>query len=173
MCKNFWKKHVFQFFRDIWTDLPHPPPYPHINVEKCYFCVAWTGVIKMTNTDLGEWGKKWVNGGKITKDRSRNVFQNIFAHDCSSNIIYYKVGVESMSPGRIFVKKLETIAFCIFAYANLFTTSIGNITQRLQFLCNCHFLNFLNFFKIDCRILFTVTAMVLYLIQKESCGWCY
>ena len=37
--KNFWKKHVFQFFRDIWTDLP-PPPHPHINVEKCYFCVA-------------------------------------------------------------------------------------------------------------------------------------
>ena len=63
-----------------------------------------------------------------------------------------------MSPGRIFVKKLETIAFCIFAYPNLFTTFIGNITQRLQFLCNCHFLNFFNFSKIDCRILFTVTC---------------
>ena len=47
------------------------PPYPHINVEKRYFCVACGG--------LGE--KKWGNGGKITGDRSRDVFQNIFAHD--------------------------------------------------------------------------------------------
>ena len=31
---------------------------------------------------MGEWGKRRVNGGKITGDRSRDVFQNIFAHDC-------------------------------------------------------------------------------------------
>ena len=47
------------------------PPYPHINVEKRYFCVARGG--------MGE--KKWGNGGKITGDRSRDVSQNIFAHD--------------------------------------------------------------------------------------------
>ena len=32
----------------------------------------------------GMGGKKVVNGGKITEDRSRDVFQNIFAHDCRS-----------------------------------------------------------------------------------------
>ena len=61
VCKNFWKKHVFQFFRDIWTDLP---PYPHINVEKCYFCVARNGVIKITNIDTGERGEEMGKWGK-------------------------------------------------------------------------------------------------------------
>ena len=37
MRKHFWKMHVFQFFRDIWNDPPH------INVEKCHFCVACRG----------------------------------------------------------------------------------------------------------------------------------
>ena len=30
---------------------------------------------------MGEWGKKWGNGGNITANRSGDVFQNIFAHD--------------------------------------------------------------------------------------------
>ena len=32
---------------------------------------------------MGEWWEKWVNWGKITGDKSRDVFQNIFAHECS------------------------------------------------------------------------------------------
>ena len=58
-AKIFGKSMFFSFFRDIWTDLP---PYPHINVEKCYFCVARNGVIKITNIDTGERGEemgKW------------------------------------------------------------------------------------------------------------------
>ena len=79
--KNFWKKHVFSF-SGIYG-LISPPPHPHINVENVISVLhAWTGVIKITNIDMGEWGKKWVNGGKITEDRSRDVFQNIFEHDC-------------------------------------------------------------------------------------------
>ena len=30
---------------------------------------------------MGEGGGKWINGGKITEGRSRDVFQNIFARD--------------------------------------------------------------------------------------------
>ena len=30
---------------------------------------------------MGGYGKKWGNGGNITANRSRDVFQNIFAHD--------------------------------------------------------------------------------------------
>ena len=30
---------------------------------------------------MGELDNKWGNGGEITGDRSRDVFQNIFAHD--------------------------------------------------------------------------------------------
>ena len=62
------------------------PPYPHINVEKCYFCVARNGVIKLTNIDTGERGKKWGSGRKITGDMSRDVFQNIFAYDCRHDV---------------------------------------------------------------------------------------
>ena len=68
--------HVFQFFRDIWTDFPSPLFDP----------VARTRVIKLTNIDMGEWGEGMGNGGKITGDRSRDVFQNIFAHDYSFHL---------------------------------------------------------------------------------------
>ena len=71
--------HVFQFFRDIWTDLP-PPPYPHINAEKCYFCVARTGVIKITNIDIGEWGEEiWEMGAKL-QEIGQEMFSKTFLH---------------------------------------------------------------------------------------------
>jgi hypothetical protein len=51
------------------------PPFPHINVETCYFCVAQGSAVKIINIANGGRGKKTGNEGK-------NVFQNIFAHDC-------------------------------------------------------------------------------------------
>ena len=80
--QKFFENAYFSVFLGIYGLIPPPPTNPHINVKKCYFCVAWTGIIKITNIDMGEWGKKWGNGGNITGDRSRDVFQNIFAHDC-------------------------------------------------------------------------------------------
>ena len=77
MCKNFWKKHVFQFFRDIWTDLP---PYPHINVEKCYFCVARNGVIKITNIDTGERGGRNGEVGAKLQEIGQEMFSKTFLH---------------------------------------------------------------------------------------------
>ena len=77
VCKNFWKKHVFQFFRDIWTDLP---PYPHINVEKCYFCVARNGVIKITNIDTGERGGRNGEVGAKLQEIGQEMFSKTFLH---------------------------------------------------------------------------------------------
>ena len=61
-----------EFLSDMWTVLP---PFPHINVENCYFCVAQGSAVKIINIANGGRGKKTGNEGK-------NVFQNIFAHDC-------------------------------------------------------------------------------------------
>ncbi len=55
------------------------PPFPHINVENFYFCVAQGSAVKIINITNRGRGKKTGNEGK-------NVFQNIFAHDCSFQI---------------------------------------------------------------------------------------
>jgi hypothetical protein len=74
LCKKFWKMHSFgvsQWYVNCSS------PFPHINVENCYFCVAQGSAVKIINIANGGRGKKTGNGGK-------NVFQNIFEHDCSS-----------------------------------------------------------------------------------------
>ena len=59
-CAKIFGKSMFFSFSWIYGLIS--PPYPHINVEKYYFCVARTGVIKITNIDMGERGEeigKW------------------------------------------------------------------------------------------------------------------
>ena len=55
VCKNFLKMHVFQFFRDICTCL-HPAPLSY--------------------------GEQNGEIYSIAGQRLRDVFQNIFVHDC-------------------------------------------------------------------------------------------
>ena len=58
------------------------PPTPISMLKNVISVLREMGSSKYPTLIRGNGGKKWGSGGKITGDRSRDVFQNIFAHDC-------------------------------------------------------------------------------------------
>ena len=74
-------------------------PLPPYQCWKMLFlcCMNW-GHQNNQHWYGGVGGKKWVNGGKITEDWSRDVFQNIFAHDCSEEEGQSKLTVRFLFP---------------------------------------------------------------------------
>ena len=71
-----------------------------------------------------------------------------------------------MRRGRIFSFLWNGKLHQLTSMLNGLSCNLKLFTLRLKLLCNCHFLNFSTFSKIDCHILFTVTCHVtLFVIE--------
>ena len=77
---------------------------------------------------------KWGNRGKITGDRSRDVFQNIFAHDCRDlyrveKTCWFSVPTVLLITSNTLIALLTVMSTCLFQDRSLDTFTPKSLTQ--------------------------------------------